>query len=363
MALSLSLGASPFDMAPHWKCVALQERLSPSAKSAWNQYTICCAAYSRPPLPLTATNLMAYMLWYVCVKLLKSSNLNSELGHLHAYCDAQDPVIAWRNFLAEIGQNQTKLILSVQTSYPAEVAPAPALTIRLGLARVFAYLRSLLPNLWAHQWIAILACMHDLVLRPKEIIPSDDFPEAVGFPGGYAYPRMADFSFVAPNAGEACAGGLLYVTAFSKTQQQLFDKRICTVAAVNQLPGAPVDAARDLRSYIEAAGLQLASPDSPVFFYRARDGSIRSKATRASLLYEFRRYILEPAGVRDASSFTLRSLRPGGATDLAAAGIPDSIVRKIGKWTAKTGMVPYNRVDHHLLHSLSKHRDSLLAVQ
>ena len=48
---------------------------------------------------------------------------------------------------------------------------------------------------------------------------------------------------------------------------------------------------------------------------------------------------------------------------MAAAGVPDSVVRKIGKWTAETGMVPYNRVDHHLLQSLSKHRQALFAVQ
>ena len=363
MARSLALGASPFDVAVQWKPLIMQERLSASSSSAWNQYTLCCASYSRSPLPLSVVKLTALMLWYVCVKMKSSANLNSELGHLHAYCDAQHPCIPWPDFAAEGGEAQTKLISRVQKSYPAEVKPAPALTLRLGLARAVRYLRSLLPNLWAQQWIAVLACMHDMILRPAEIIPTDKFPVAEGFPGGFAYPRLADFTFVSPDAGLGCAGGLQYVTAFSKTQKDLFDKRICTVAAVYQLPDAPVDAARDLRAYLAAAGLLTASPHTPVFYYRARDGSVGDRLSRASLLYELRKYILVPAGVPNALSFNLRSLRPGGATDMAAAGVPDSVVRKIGKWTAETGMVPYNRVDHHLLQSLSKHRQALFAVQ
>jgi hypothetical protein len=51
--------------------------------------------------------------------------------------------------------------------------------------------------------------------------------------------------------------------------------------------------------------------------------------------------------------FTLRSFRPGGATDLAAAGMPSSAIRKLGKWSSEAGVVPYDRVDHNLLQNLS----------
>lgn len=362
-ALSLSLGASPFDVALTWRSMMLVETLSPSAVSAWRQFGVCCSSYSRPVLPISVISLTAYMLWYVCVKLNSSANLGSELAHLRSFCVSQSPPIQWPDFEAASGDSQSKHISMIQKAYPAEIRPAPALTLRFGLARAIRYLRTLLPNLWAQQWIALLSCMHDMVLRPGEIIPSDKFSPAPGYFGGFAYPRLADFTFVSPDAAQGCAGGLLYVTALTKTQQEVIDSRMCTVAAVNQLPGATVDASRDLREYLEAAKLSDASPDTPVFYYRSRDGSLKSHSSRAALLYEFRRFILVPAGVDNALSFTLRSLRPGGATDLAAAGVPESVVRKIGKWTAETGMVPYNRVDHHLLHSLSQHRSALLSVQ
>jgi hypothetical protein len=38
-------------------------------------------------------------------------------------------------------------------------------------------------------------------------------------------------------------------------------------------------------------------------------------------------------------------------------------VRQVGKWASEHGMVPYNRVDHYLLHGLSQYRQALLAIQ
>jgi hypothetical protein len=141
------------------------------------------------------------------------------------------------------------------------------------------------------------------------------------------------------------------------------DYRLCTAAALDMGATAPVNAPRDLRDYLIAAGIWGASPESPVFFYRNRDGSLAPRQSRFTLLKQLRSLILAPSGVPSPHTFTLRSLRPGGATDLAAAGVPESIIRKIGKWSSEHGLVPYNRVDHHLLQGLSSHRPSLLALQ
>ena len=363
-ARSLANGASPFDLAESWEAAVDAERLAPSAHSAWRQYCKMCSTYRRAPLPFTVTGIMAYSLWYVCVQSNSSANLNSEVSRLHAYARAQRPRLAWPEFTCDGGDSLTARLGKIQQAYPAEVRGAPALTLRAGLRQVIAYLRTLGPdNLWALQWIALLSLKHNMILRPGEIIPLDKFPVASGTLSGFAYPRVGDFLFVSPDIAAGCAGGVQYTVALSKCQKLLFDTRLCTVAAVNQLPEAVVDAARDLRVYMRAAGLVGASPDTPVFHYRNRDGSTRGHMSRAVLLREFRYHILIPAGVPNALTFTLRSLRPGGATDFAAAGVPDTVVRKIGKWSSEHGMVPYNRVDHHLLLSLSQHRGSLLAIQ
>lgn len=362
-ASALARGVSPFDVASQWEAAIDAERLSPSALSAWRQYNTMCHAYAHDPLPFSVNSVMAYALWYVCVKRNSSANLHSEVARLHAYARAQRPRLPWPDFIADGGDSQTTRLDKIRKAYPAEVKGAPALTLRAGLSRAISYLRTLSPNLWALQWIAILSSMHNMILRPCEIIPRDAFPVAEGTASGFAYPRVGEFTFVEPDVASGCAGGVQYTVALSKTQKDVFDARICTVAAVYQLPGASVDAARDLRIYMLAAGVLGAPPDTPVFHYRNRDGRPRARMSRAMLLNELRSLILLPAGVAEAHSYTLRSLRPGGATDLAAAGVDDTVVRKIGKWSTEHGMVPYNRVDHHLLHSLSRHRHALLAIQ
>ena len=249
----------------------------------------------------------------------------------------------------------TARIRKVQIDWPAEVCGAPALTLRLGLARAISYLRSFgLSDLWALQWLAILSIMYAMLLRPSEIIPLDKFPVAAGTRSGFAYPRLGDFIF--------SVGGILYRTALSKTMKDRIDYRTCTAAALD-LDGAIVNAPRALRDYISAAGLSSAPPSTPVFYYRARDGSHTSRMSRGKLLHELRTMILAPAGVHKWQQFTLRSFRPGGATDLAAAGVPETVIRKLGKWSSESGIQPYDRVDHHLLQDLSGHSRALLALQ
>ena len=299
LARSLAAGASPFDLASSWEASVDLENLSPSCVSAWRQYNVMCASYSQPPLPLTVTSLMAYALWYVCVQLNSSANLGSELGHLHSYCRAQRPGIQWPDFLADNGVCLTDRLAKIRKAYPAEVQGAPALTLRAGLTRAIRRLRRFGNNLWALQWIAILSMMHSLILRPCEVIPMDKFPTAEGYPSGFAYPRMGELTFVSPDPASECAGGLQYVVALSKTQRELVDKRVCTVAAVNQLAGAEVDVARDLLIYITAAGLLGADAHTPVFYYRFRDGRLAPRLSRAAMLYELRKFILAPAGIEN----------------------------------------------------------------
>ncbi len=353
-ASALAGGSSPFDIAEVWEREHDLARLSASAHSVWRQYNRMCDLYGQPATPLTVTKLTAYTLYYVCVRRNSSANLNSVMSTLSSYARANG--LAWPDFSSHgSGVSMTARIQKVQLDWPAEVRGAPALTLRLGLVLALNYLRGFgLRDLWALQWLAILSIMYAMLLRPSEIIPLDKFPVAGGTRAGFAYPRLGDFLFD--------TSGLLYRTALSKTQKDRVDYRTCTGAALD-LAGAVVNAPRALRDYLSAAGLVGAVPSTPVFYYRNRDGSLSARKSRGALLQELRLMILSPAGVPGWQHFTLRSFRPGGATDLAAAGVPEAVVRKLGKWSSEAGIQPYDRVDHHLLQDLSGHSRALLSLQ
>lgn len=352
-AAVLAAGASPFDVAELWECGHDRERLTDSARSAWKQYAEMCAHYGRLPTPLSVVSLVAYMLWYVCVRQNSSANLNSQLSALHAH--ARVVGLAWPDFSVHgSGASMTARIAKVQKDWPAEVRGAPALTLQAGLTRAILYLESLGPNLWALQWRAILSLMHAMLLRPSEIIPLDKFPVAHGTRSGFAFPRRGDFRFE--------AAGIQYRCALSKTMKGKVDYRMCTAAALDT-QGAVVNAPRAMREYLQAAGLWGASPQAPVFFYRSRSGALIARLSRGTLLRELRHHILAPALVPGWQQFTLRSLRPGGATDFAAAGVPNEVIRKLGKWASEMGAMPYDRVDHHLLRDLAGYQREMLALQ
>lgn len=178
-------------------------------------------------------------------------------------------------------------------------------------------------------------------------------------------PVAGDFSLlvdVVPPEPPRILVGLHFRTALSKMQKDRVDYRLCTAAAL-EIPSAAVNGPRSLREYLSAARLWGKPLDAPVFFYRRRDGSPGPRLSRAALLRELRGLILAPAGVLDYQGFTLRSLRPGGATDMAAAGVPEATIRKVGKWSSVQGLLPYNRVDHHLLQGLSQFSQPLLSLQ
>ena len=208
----------------------------------------------------------------------------------------------------------TARITKIQKDWPAEVRRAPALTLRLGLSRAIAYLHALGPqDLWALQWAAILSLMYAMLLRPSEIIPLDKFSSGRGH----------DVRLRVPPSGGLLLQG--HRRALPRPSEQktgnVVDYRTCTAAA-RDIAGAALNAPRALKAYLKAAGLWGAPPHTPVFCYRARSGAPTTRKSRGALLHELRSLILAPSGVPRCCTFTLRSLRPGGATDLAAASVP-----------------------------------------
>ena len=181
---SLRAGASPFDFAELWEKGHDAAHLSPSSESAWRQYQIMCLRYSRATLPITVTALVAYMLWYVCVKENNSANLNSEMLRLSSYCSTKG--IPWPDFLTQgSGDSLSARIAKMQKDWPSQVIGAPALTLQAGLKQAILYLKTRGRNLWALQNIAIMSTMYEMLLRPSEIIPLDHFTVAEGTTSGF----------------------------------------------------------------------------------------------------------------------------------------------------------------------------------
>ena len=112
-----------------------------------------------------------------------------------------------------------------------------------------------------------------------------------------------------------------------------------------------------------AADLWAAHSHTPVFHYRQRDGTPRNHMSRAVILKEFRQHILAPAGVSGWQQFQLRSLRPGGTTDLREAGMDPSIVQKVGKWKDVECMKLYDRASTYMLRGTQPIREALITLQ
>ena len=356
---ALGQGASPFSLVDTYINGHDAANLSRSAKSAWTVYSAMCTRFGRDALPLTVASLSGFILGYVREKGNSSANLSSEMSHLRAYARSRCPPLAWPDFEKERGETMAKLIARIQKDWPAEISPAPALTYAAGLSRTIQYLETLPQNLWTMQWLAILSLLHALVLRPSDIIPPDDFPVAEGTTSGFHFPRRGDFTFVgrdvAPPYGE-----LHFYNPLHKTNKRVVDRRNCMPATCGLGGKAIVDAMRALRQYLESASLWVSPAHAPVFFYRNRDGSLRDRMSRAVLLRELRLHVLAPAGVPDSQ---LCSFRPGGATDLRAAGVPKDVVHTVGKWKTAAGMAPYDRANSYFLQGLAPFRESLISRQ
>lgn len=225
-----------------------------------------------------------------------------------------------------------------------------------------AYLDGLEQNLWSLQWSAVLSLMHALVLRPSDIIPLNEFPVAEGTISGWAFPRRGDF-VISDAASAPPHGELRFFNPLHKTNKRVVDRRKCVPATIGLGKVAVVDAVRALQRYLKSANLWDVPPDTPIFHYRHRDGTPRGHMSRNVLLRELRYYVLRPAGVPDWQIMQLRSLRPGGATDLRAARVPKEVVHTVGKWADTRGLAPYDRADNYMLQGLQSFRETLVSRQ
>ena len=107
--------------------------------------------------------------------------------------------------------------------------------------------------------------------------------------------------------------------------------------------GQPTCPVKTLEYYIVAALINM-SDDSPLFrsLWRSKDSQVRG------ITYTRAREIVKEAlqGFTDVSKIAVHSLRSGGATAAANAGVKDRMLQRHGRWVsenAKDGYVKDNR--------------------
>ena len=126
----------------------------------------------------------------------------------------------------------------------------------------------------------------------------------------------------------------------SKTDQ--FRDGAWIVIARSDLPTCPVKA---LEAYVSAAQIDL-SEDLPLFRALATP---RSKAMVRSqgISYTRARELVKDAfrGFTDVSKISVHSLRAGGATSAANAGIPDRLFKRHGRWASENAKDGYVKDD------------------
>ena len=108
-----------------------------------------------------------------------------------------------------------------------------------------------------------------------------------------------------------------------------------------------------LQRYVSVAGLIL-DDDLPLF--RALGPSKTSRVRQQGISYTRARELVKEAfkDITDVSKISLHSLRSGGASAAANAGIPDRLFKRHGKWTSKNAKDGYVKDNLQGILSVSK---------
>ena len=91
-----------------------------------------------------------------------------------------------------------------------------------------------------------------------------------------------------------------------------------------------------MEEYISAAQIDLHSEDLPLFRGLATPRS-KEMVRSQGISYTRARELVKDAfrGLTDVSNFSVHSLRAGGATSAANAGIPDRLLKRHGRWASE----------------------------
>ena len=307
--------------------MALAASTQRTYQSAQRRYISFCSYYSIHPLPVTELNLCLF------VSHLASNNVShksikcylSAVRHLHIAAVGSELGIGDMTLLGYV-------LLGIKRTQASSGQAAPRTRLP-----VTAPVMRLLKRSWESQgasfdhqmlWATCCTCFHGFLRSGEATVPTlTAYDPSVHL-------SMADVSLdSASNPGMA----ILRIKA-SKTDQFRRGVNVFLGRTDNDL--CPVAA---LLAYIARRG----TDPGPLFRF-----SDRSPLTREALVREIRA-ALQGSGL-DPSLYSGHSFRSGAATTAAAAGVPDSLIKILGRWES-SAYLRYVQLPRESLSAISSH--------
>jgi hypothetical protein len=116
-------------------------------------------------------------------------------------------------------------------------------------------------------------------------------------------------------------------------------------------------AVKHLKRHFELYNLE-ACPDDFLFAKLHKDGRRfphkKTGKVTAMSLSQYNLGIIKLCRKANVERVTARGSRPGGRTDLGAAGVQDSVATTLGRWSTQQAGRPYSRLAERLLHHVVK---------
>ena len=197
---------------------------------------------------------------------------------------------------------------------------------------------------------AALSLGHQCILRPQALLLLE----------------RADLVFITPDGKQA--GGLAVRIISDKNAKKIEDKRSNVRWAINRPPWRIVNAPAAVLRHLQVNGLLSSPPETPLWQLRdpktgycKRRGGIAVRWTSTTARRQLRHDVWKAAGVPHWQSLSLRSLRPGGATDADAEGLPSNLRKATGAWKTEESAQLYVRQHASILGKLSKFERRLAA--
>ena len=287
-------------------------------KSAQSRYWAFCARFSLPPLPASEQTLILFVA--ELAQDLAHSTIRSYLSgvrNLHITNGLPDPLP---------GSFRLNLVLNgirrVKAHPPKVKIPVTPLVLHR-LRKVFLSTQADVNK--AMMWAACCVGFYGFLRTAEFTVPNGKFDPSCHL----AVKDVAIDCHTSPS--------LLQIRIkMSKTDQYKHGTFVYMATTHNEL--CPVAA---VLSYL----VHHPSGEGPLFQFR--DGS---PLTRARFVLEFRK-ALSSAGVQ-ADGYTGHSFRIGAATTAAAKGIPDNMIKALGRWTSEAYQI-YIRLPREQLASVT----------
>ena len=310
--------------------------MSDNMRYAWSAYERVCRADCVDPLPVTKRKLIGMWCERVLGNGLKSSGLKTITSRVMTRAGLLGHVVP-EDVKTEIGAELEQFC----KTYPCEVSSAaPALGAYDGrLSRVIQYAEDRADgSLFFKEMAAILHLSAVLYPRPSALLEG--------------HLRLNHLLLQPPDPPRS-RGGLVVRLLLPKSNKKTVDERRDS----HPVPMGP--AVISVLSFLQARGLlQQGAPSDAIIFPEidpSNDSIINAALSVDRSTVLLRRHVFIPSGIDDAHHITLRSIRYGGRTDAAVAGVPEPQALAQGGWNSASGAKPY--LNHSIATLMSPQAD------